>query len=146
MYRVLRCPILLVVATACTSPVEPTLLPGAYVLVSIDGVSPPVLRWATTNCDYTVSGATLTIGPADSAALTVNEVYDCSRAGGQVTIGGRTYPGRFTLAGRSFTLVSPTQSGPPLQLSGTVLVGGRTVDLDDPADYAGGPGLLRLRR
>src|SRR5439155_560849 len=54
----LRCPvlgvaaqrpvaILFVAATACTNPAEPRLLPGSYSLVSVDGVSPPVLRWAT---------------------------------------------------------------------------------------------------
>src|SRR3989449_1027707 len=138
--------ILFVAATACTNPAEPRLLPGSYSLVSVDGVSPPILRWATTNCDYTVSGATLTIGPADSASLNVHEIYDCTRAGGQVTIAGRAYPGTFTLANRVLTLVSPTLGGPPLQLSGTVLLDGSAVDLDDPADYAAGPGLLRLHR
>jgi len=138
--------ILFVAATACTNPAEPRLLAGSYSLVSVDGVAPPILRWATTNCDYTVSGAMLTIGPADSASLNVHEIYDCTRAGGQITIAGRAYPGTFTLANRVFTLVSPTLGGPPLLLAGTVLRDGSAVDLDDPADYAAGPGLLRLQR
>ncbi len=138
--------ILFVAATACTNPAEPRLLAGSYSLVSVDGVAPPILRWATTNCDYTVSGAMLTIGPADSASLNVHEIYDCTRAGGQITIAGRAYPGTFTLANRVFTLVSPTLGGPPLLLAGTVLRDGSAVDLDDPADYAAGPGLLRLHR
>src|SRR5207245_10250141 len=115
-------------------------------LSSVDGLPPPILRRATTNLDYTVAGATLTIGPADSASLNVHEIYDCTRAGGQVTIAGRAYPGTFTLANRVLTLVSPTLGGPPLQLSGTVLLHGSAVDHDDHADCADGPGLLRLHR
>src|SRR2546427_13265809 len=134
--------LLFVAATACTDPAEPRLLPGSYSLVSVDGVSPPILRWATTNCDYTVSGATLTIGPADSASLNVHEIYDCTRAGGQVTIAGRAYPGTFTLANRVLTLVSPTLGGRRLLVSGTVLRDGSAEGLDDPAHDADGPGLL----
>src|SRR2546427_8348624 len=97
--------ILFVAATTCTNPAEPRLLPGSYSLVSVDGVSPPILRWATTNCDYTVSVATMTIGPADSASLSVHELYDCTLAGGQVTIPGRAYAGTFTLAHCMLTLL-----------------------------------------
>ena len=131
---------------ACGNPTDPRILPGSYSLMSIDGASLPLLRLATINCDYTVMGATLTIGPADSASLNVSETYDCTRSGGQVTIGGREYPGTFTLIDRALTLISPTLGGPPLQLAGTIIGDGRTIDLDDPADYAAGPGLLRLRR
>ena len=139
---------IILLASAWTDLVEPQLLPGEYRLLSVDGVSPPVLRWATTGCDYIVSGATLTVGPADSVLLNVNEMYDCRRGGGPVTSGGRIYPGTFTLANRVLTLRMPPlgDAGPPLQLMGTLLGDGSVLDLDDHVDYAAGPGLLRLRR
>jgi hypothetical protein len=114
--------------------------------MSIDGTPLPLLRRATLDCDFTVTDATLRIGPADSASLNVSENYDCTRSGGQLTIGGRAYPGTFTVAARVLTLVSPTLGGPPVELTGTIVGDGRTIDLDDPADYAAGPGVLRLRR
>lgn len=137
---------ILSLSVACSDPAAPDLRPGSYTLASVDGVSPPVLRWATIECDYTVSGATLTIGPADSASLVVEEVYDCTRAGGPVTIGGRTYLGTFTVTGGTFSLVSPPLSGPPVRLMGAIVEDGGAVDIDDLVPYAAGPGILRLRR
>jgi len=137
---------LLFLAIACGNPTDPQLLPGSYSLMSIDGTPLPLLRRATLDCDFTVTDATLRIGPADSASLNVSENYDCTRSGGQLTIGGRAYPGTFTVAARVLTLVSPTLGGPPVELTGTIVGDGRTIDLDDPADYAAGPGVLRLRR
>ena len=137
---------LLFLAIACGNPRDPQLLPGSYSLMSIDGTPLPLLRRATLDCDFTVTDATLRIGPADSASLNVSENYDCTRSGGQLTIGGRAYPGTFTVAARVLTLVSPTLGGPPVELTGTIVGDGRTIDLDDPADYAAGPGVLRLRR
>jgi len=138
-------PAALVLALACSDLTGP-LRSGTLSLVAIDGAAPPMLRWATANCDYTVTGATLTVGTADSAELVVNEVYDCSRAGGPVTTGGRAYPGTYTVVGERFTLTSPTVGGSPIRLTGTVFGNGSVIDVDDDADYAAGPGVLRLRR
>jgi hypothetical protein len=107
---------LLFLAIACGNPTDPQLLPGSYSLMSIDGTPLPLLRRATLDCDFTVTDATLRIGPADSASLNVSENYDCTRSGGQLTIGGRAYPGTFTVAARVLTLVSPTLGGPPVEI------------------------------
>ena len=137
--------VLAVLATGCSDPVAPKLTDGTYTLATIDGAAPPVLRLATITCDYTVTGATLSIGPGNAAVFDVQETYDCSRGGGQVTVGGRTYPGAFTQTGTHFVLTSPIQGGSPIQLMGSVHQSD-AIELDDPETYAVGPGVLRLNR
>ena len=136
---------MLIAVTACDS-VAPNLATGVYTLTSVDGRPLPVLRVATVECDHNVVTGGLSLGPTNEISLVVQEVVDCSRAGGTITAQGRGYGGTYTQTGATLTLTVASPGAPSFNVEATIERDGRVVAVLDRLPYAAGAGVLRFLR
>jgi hypothetical protein len=87
--------------------VEPDLRDGTYELVTVDGRKPPSLRSATIECDLTVDGGTLVIGPGTRVVFDLVERSDCTRGGGGILAWHRGFVGTYAMNGGTLTISTP---------------------------------------
>ena len=144
--------VVLVLVAACAL-FEPNVRDGRYQLATVDGDKPPSLQVATIECDLTVDGGRLVLGPASQVVLELDERMDCARGGGSLLTWVRTYTGTYEADGARLRITVATIStgGLTVTAEGLVLeaaleVGGHIVAVNDDVEYASGDGVLRFVR
>jgi hypothetical protein len=116
----------------CEDHLTPSDVAGTYTLQTVDGFQLPIIILATTECDVTVVGGTLTLTRAGSHDILIDTPADCSRGGGGVTMASRTYPGTYELSGgRTISFRSAVLNGPDLVYTGVVAGDRITVTIPD---------------
>jgi hypothetical protein len=114
-YRPYFAVLALAFVAGCADPVGPGAVTGAsFSLRALPPATLPVLMSATINCDYWLYDAQLVVTSADSAALTLNTVLDCTRGGAAPDTADYMYSGGVSQSGTQLTF-----SGLPLS-PGTV--------------------------
>jgi hypothetical protein len=115
---------LVALAAGACGGTEPIELAASYTLRSVEGGPPPRLVGATVECDVSVGGGRVTVGPAQQFELGLDVLTDCSRGGGSTSESTYGYMGTVEVDGRRVAFHTARGSG-PLVFEGQVSSTGR---------------------
>jgi hypothetical protein len=134
---------IIVLLAGCDESFTPGELAGTYGLAAIERQPPPYLEVATIECDQHILGGALVLSADATHDLGLSVETDCSRGGGQRTVGDRTYLGTFSVDGDRLEFSSPQPVGPSLVFQGRAR--GSVVDVALPSTVVGLDPFLDVR-